>query len=295
MTNTAVLGSIVVGVDGSPAARRALAWAIDQVVCERRPITLVHAVGPQGRVWMDQAGFDTRIGLEHMQTSSQRLLAEARAEVARRAPEVDVHEILRVADPRDVLLDLSRDAAMIVVGSRGRGRVRSLLLGSVGVAVTRHAECPVIVLRPGNQGLVRNGILVGADCSEHSGSTLEFAYRQASVRGLPLTVVHCLWDAFAAAVEPRLVVDAGAVEAQRLLLAESVAGMTEKFPDVPVRTEIARGLADASLVTMSQRMDMVVVGSHHGGPFSGLVRGSVAASVVEHATCAVAVVPISPA
>ena len=157
MTNPTALGTIVVGVDGSPSARRALAWAADQAACERRPITLVHAVGPQGGVWMDQAGFDTRVGLEHMQTASQRLLADARADVARRAPELEVHEILRVADPRDVLLDLSREAAMVVVGSRGRGPMRTLLLGSVGVAVTRHAECPVVVLRPGNPGLVRNG------------------------------------------------------------------------------------------------------------------------------------------
>ena len=293
MTSTTALGSIVVGVDGSPSAGRALSWAIDQAVCERRPITLVHAVGPQGAVWMDQAGLDTRIGREHMETASQQLLAEARAEVARRAPEVDVHEVLRVADPRDVLLDLSREATMIVLGSRGRGPVRSLLLGSVGVAVTRHADCPVIVLRPGNRGLVRNGILVGADGSEPSQATLEFAYRQASLRDLPLTVLHCLWDARTASLEPRLVLDLAAAPEQRLLLAESVAGMAEKFPDVVARTEVALGIVDACLVTISQRMDMVVVGSHFGGHTAGLVFGGVAASVVEHATCTVAVVPIA--
>ena len=57
---------------------------------------------------------------------------------------------------------------MVVLGSRGRGPMRTLLLRSVGVAVTKHAECPVVVVRPGNRGLVRNGVLVGADGSEHS-------------------------------------------------------------------------------------------------------------------------------
>ena len=69
--------------------------------------------------------------------------------------------------------------------------------------------------------------------------------------------------------------------------------MAEKFPDVRVRTEVARGLADACLVWMAERMDMVVVGSHHGGPGSELLVGSVTSSVVEHATCAVAVVPVA--
>ncbi len=233
---------------------------------------------------MDQTGAETRVGLKDAQTEPQRLLAEARADVTRRAPQLEVREVVRVADPRDLLRELSQEAAMVVLGSRGRGPMRTLLLRSVGVAVTKHAECPVVVVRPGNRGLVRNGVLVGADGSERSQSTLEFAYRQASLCGLPLTVVHCHASA---------AMDRTAAEEERLLLAESVAGMAEKFPDVRVRTEVARGLADACLVWMAERMDMVVVGSHHGGPGSELLLGSVTTSVVEHATCAVAVVPIS--
>ena len=214
---------------------------------------------------MDQAGAETRVGLKDAQTEPQRLLAEGRADVTRRAPQLEVREVVRVADPRDVLRELSQEAAMVVLGSRGRGPMRTLLLRSVGVAVTRHAECPVVVVRPGNRGLVRNGVLVGADGSERSQSTLEFAYRQASLCGLPLTVLHC--HGSRGRPDGRRV-DRTAAEEERLLLAESVAGMAEKFPDVRVRTEVARGLADACLVWMAERMDMVVVGSHHGGPGS---------------------------
>lgn len=292
-TTSIPAGSIVVGVDGSASGERALDWAVDQAVAERRPLTLVHAVSPAGSVWMDQAGMDHRIGLEAMESAARRLLDRARAEVTTRAPGLEVCDVLRVADPRDLLLGFSSEAAMVVVGSRGRGPVRSLLLGSVGLALTRHANCPVVIHRPGNPGLVRNGIVVGADGSPGSLVTLEFAYRQASLRGLPLTVFHCFWDVLRTAGSAELVAAASAdLEEEKLLVAESIAGMGEKYPDVRVRTEVARGLADQALTAAGERMDMIVVGAHHGGVVAEIAFGSVASSVVEHATSPVAVVPL---
>src|SRR6478736_648774 len=77
---------------------------------------------------------------------------------------------------------------MVVLGSRGRGRVSSLLLGSVGVAVVGHATCPVVVRRPARDR-VRRGVLVGTDLTDDSRPALEFAYGLASVRHLTLTVL----------------------------------------------------------------------------------------------------------
>ena len=108
------------------------------------------------------------------------------------------------------------------------------------------------------------------------------------MRRLPLTVLHCFWDAAGVSAASRIVA-AGeeGVEDERLLLAESVSGMTEKFPDVSVRLELARGLADDALVRLSQQMDLVVVGYHPMRPLAGLVYGSVASTVLEHASCIV--------
>lgn len=291
-TNLIPAGTIAVGVDGSPSSERALTWAVEQAVADHRALTLVHAVGPVGAVWMDQAGYDTRIGLRAMQTHSQELLAKAHEEVEGKAPGLAVHEMLRVADPRNLLLEVSRKSAMVVIGSRGRGPVRSLLLGSVGVAVTRHGECPIVVVRPGNPGLVRRGVLVGVDGTERSLLPLEFAFRQASQRQLPLTVLHAFYDVRATVTSPHLVLERGAdLEEKRLLLAETISGMREKYPDVPVTTELALGLADECMVKMAERMNLVVVGSHHGGAAAEFLFGSVPATVVEHATCPVAVVP----
>ena len=283
-TNPLPTGTIAVGVDGSPSSRLALSWAVDEARAEHRPLTLVHAVGPVDGMWADQEGWDTRIGRREVRTRSGVLLDEARDQVEQLAPGLEVHQMMRVADPRVVLLEVSQRSAMLVVGSRGRGPVRSLLLGSVSVAVTRHAACPVVVVRPGNPGLVRNGVLVGVDATERSGLPLELAFRQASQRGLPLTVLHAFAD-----TRP------DDLEEERALLAETVSGMGEKYPDVPVRAELASGPADTCLITMAARMNLVVVGAHHGGSPSAARFGTVTASVVEHATCPVAVVPVSPA
>lgn len=288
-------GTVVVGIDGSVASGQALGWAIGQAVLEGRSLTLVHAVGPAAAMWKAPTGADNRPGVEEVETEAQHLIGRARDEVARRAPELVVHELVRVADPRDVLLQVARDAAVLVVGSRGRGPVRTLLLGSVSVAVTRHATCPVVIIRPGNPGMVRHGIAVGADATDTSRSTLEFAYRQASLRDLPLTVMHALWDRIPYPGQPIGPVDPDDVHLQqeRAQLAESISGLGEKFPDVQVRTELVRGCPADRLVDAGRRMNMLVLGAHRGGAAAGLVFGSVAASVVEHATCPVAVVPLS--
>ena len=197
-----------------------------------------------------------------------------------------MHEVIGDADPRTMLLDLAEHAALLVVGSRGCGPVTSLLLGSVGAAVARHASCPTVVVRPGHRGIVRQGVLAGIDGTEHSLLPLEFAYLQASLRGLPLTVLHCSRDLRPASDDEL-----------RLAVAETMSGLGEKYPDVRARVELARGPADSSLTRAAQRMDLVVLGVDHGGghaTLGTLLSGSVSASVLEHATCPVALVPVHP-
>jgi len=286
-------GTIVVGVDGSQQSHRALLWAVEQAASERRALTLVHATHAVSPAYLDAAIVVPEEARAALLAEGQEVLTQAHAEVERLAPELVVNEVLRLEDPRVVLLDLSNDASLVVVGSRGRGKLRSLLLGSVGVALARHAQCPVVVHRPGNAGTAGTGILVGADASEESLPVLEFAYRQASLRNLPLTVLHCYREVPAAAygsyVTPAEVTD---LESERLGLAESMAGFAEKYPDVHVHSEMTNGAPQEALVHLGEPMDLVVTGSHQAGRVSQLLFGMVSISVVEHATCPVAVVPL---
>ena len=269
-------GTIVVGVDGSPATKRVLHWAARQAAAERRGLTLVHTVHAVTLAHLDGSTLEPDTDQELLQQGGRTILEAAGSDAARWAPGIEVGHVLGVADPRDLLVWMSETAAMVVVGSRGRGPLRSAVLGSVGVALVRHAQCPVVVVRPGNIGRVRNGIVAGVDALPESGPVLEFSYAEASVRDLPLTVVHAGEDA----------------ESGRLALAEAIAGMGEKYPDVTVTTRLTQGPALDELVRVGKRMDLIVVGSHQAGGLDRVRRPSVAVAVVEHASCPVAVVPV---
>ncbi|MEQ6900523.1 universal stress protein [Nocardioides sp. YIM 152588] len=285
-------GTVAVGVDGSESAELALAWAADQASREHRSLTIVHVINPDLAIWLDASGSDVRGTFDEAKANADRLLEASKETALELAPDLEVHTLTLVDDARKALLDASERASMIVLGSRGRGPVRSLLLGSVGVAVTRHARCAVVILRPVDTDAPRHGVLVGVDATEASLAPLEFAFRQASERGLPLTVLHAFGVVATAVKEPHLVTgDSPELEEERLLLAETVSGMGEKYPDVSVRYDMARGLPADSIVRMSKGMELVVVGAHQGGVASEMLIGSVAASVVEHARTTVAIVP----
>jgi nucleotide-binding universal stress UspA family protein len=181
---------------------------------------------------------------------------------------------------------------MLVVGTRGLGRVRSLLVGSVSGAVARHAPCPAVVVRDTGAAARPAGVVVGvADgpVEVPSGSrygsapevdaVLALAFEVSEARSLPLTVLHCSW------ADPDVGPDLERVQ-------EAVARHGTAHPQVTVRVETARGYADEHLVRASGDAALVVVGRRHQ-PFLGeLVYGSVAPVVVEHAQCSVAVVPV---
>ena len=179
---------------------------------------------------------------------------------------------------------------MVVVGSRGHGRFLGLLLGSVSGALVRHAAGPVTVVRPTSGG--RRGMLVGADASDASSTPLEFAYVEAAARCLPLTVLHCVWDARVG--QPywgRFAAGDPDCEEARLRVAESLAGMAEKYPDVPVHVSITRGAIDACLVDLSQQYDLLVIGRPPHSLGERLVLPGLVITVAEHAHAPVLVVP----
>ena len=285
-------GSVVVGVDGSPASERAVPWAARQAALEHRPVALVHAASPTvATTWMGSPGFNSATVLQAMEDSGRAQLQAAAAAVHEQEPGVEVYRVLDRRDPRDALLALAGHAAMVVVGSRGHGPMVSMLLGSVSLAVSQHASCPVVVVRhDGEEG--DGGIVVGADGTVRSDAAVGFAFRQASLRSLPLTVVHAFWseqdEGYPSEARDYEQAD---LEDMRLLLAESIAGPEADFPEVKVSLHVERGIPDSVLLHACRSADLVVVGTHPTNAVYDLLAGEVSRSVLGHAHCPVAVVP----
>jgi nucleotide-binding universal stress UspA family protein len=284
--------AVVAGVDGSECGLQAVRWAAAEALQRQLPLRLVaaHAWPSGGLVGDPGLGVDYRAVLRDVVLGH---LATAAADAQQVAPELEIEQVEVTGYPVPVLLRESAHAEIVVLGDRGLGGFTGLLIGSVAVEVTAHASCPVIVVRgsePDRTGPRPEPVVVGVDGSPTSEAATAFAFEAASLRRVPLVAVHVWRDVLVdATMAPLLdwdVIDSD----EREVLAERLAGWTEKYPDVPVRRLVARDRPARALVEESGRAQLVVVGSRGRGGFHGLLLGSVSQALLHHARCPVAVV-----
>lgn len=273
---------VLVAYNGSPDADRGLEWAASYAA--DRKLTL-EVLGCSGDVLALPEGThqEGEVLEEAWLAKAEERLSELGFSdpVLTRSKERVVEELLR----------RSNDVRVLVLGARGHGVVAGLMLGSVSQHVTRHAACPVVVVRaPSNHASRR--IVVGVDGSEANRHALAFAFEHAdvsggivvAVHGRSLTAVHGPFDVDISPAAGDELADA------HRLLGEALGGLREDYPDVPVEmvpmpVPAARALADASGTAQ-----LVVVGTRGRGGFTGLLLGSVSADVLHLAQCPVAVV-----
>lgn len=296
-------GAVVVGVDGSTGSTRALDWAATLAAREHRTLALLSSEEPVPLRYSEMGGplaLDVTALREASRQGISRLLDGARARVRSEHPGLEVVATSDDLDPREALEHASREAHLLVVGSRGHGRVASLLLGSVSASVARHGSCPVVVVRPPAEDadVAADGapgtheVVAAVDGTPASRVVVEHAYRLASETRRPLRVLHSWWP-WSGGGDPW--VDTVSSEDLRLVLAEVVAGLAEKFPDVDVvlEGETTRPTVEA-ILHASRGAHLVVVGrtDRHGiwGLLDHLDR-SVALAVLERAHAPVMVVP----
>jgi nucleotide-binding universal stress UspA family protein len=145
---------IVVGVDGSDHSHRALIWAMRQAAQQHVPLTVL-AVRPNpvrpatGIYWGVHAYPEDSHNPDVARKAIEQIVEQARNEIGGTTPQVTVNVV--TGDPSQELIIASRDAGLVVVGSRGSGGFTSLLLGSVSSKVSHHAACPVVVVREKGQ------------------------------------------------------------------------------------------------------------------------------------------------
>lgn len=289
-------GDIVVGIDGSSGSDHALEWAIAEAARVGRGITLAHGLTPATpteRAWLSRAGVAAADIEREAHRDAEALLREKEKMVAEQGPELDVAIVVRDQDPRTALAELSKQAYQVVVGSRGHGRVASLLLGSVSEALTHSARCPVVVVRPRTGPESERGVVVGLSTTQGSDPALAAGFAEAAARGIPLVVALCMWDGFyvmgswGAPAE-----DAPGFDELRTAVASAVDGFRERYPDVPATILVAQGSVAHCFLDVSRTRDLLVVGRPRGRAGWGLTgAGSIATTLVAHAHVPVMVVP----
>ncbi|MGC5333616.1 universal stress protein [Micromonospora sp. DT62] len=275
---------VVVGVDGSPASLLAAEHAARAAVLRSRPLHLVHG-------YLHPLGYGVPVnpydlGLPAPTEEAQKMLETTAADLAERCPGLTV-EVRQVAGgPGATLVEESRRAELVVVGSRGLGGFAGLLLGSVGTQVAAHAHCPVLVVRPAEEPIpVAGPVLVGVDGSEPAELAVGYAADEAARRGDGLVLLHVQPPDGDRPTAPEPT-ETQAAE----LLDTAAAAVRGSHPGLAVEGRVLRAPKDEqALVEASGDAALVVVGSRGRGGFAGLLLGSVSQALVQHAHCPVLV------
>jgi len=283
--------TVLVGIDGSDAALRAVRWAVPEARRRRAVLHLVTALA-----WTE----DRLVGLpglgqapygQYLRTAAEHGLAAAEAAALKADPDLPVERELALSFPAGLLLERSQTAELLVIGDHGRGRIASAVAGSVAISVAARSTCPIVVVRgPEPAPDPALPVVVGIDGTPLSEAAIPFAFAAAAARRVPLVAVHTWLDEINDPALAELVDwQTAAVQAEELL-AERLAGWGEKYPDVPVQRVVARGRAALALLDQAARAQLVVVGSRGHGEIAGLLLDSVSNALVHGAACPVAIV-----
>lgn len=282
--------AVVVGFDLGETSRRAVRWAAREAAGRGRPLLLVHVL-----TWPFEEHTAIRVPgeedvAEPLQQALRRELADLVEDCHRFDAGLPVRSELPFGDPAEVLAAMAVDADLLVLGG-------PRLESSAGVGATsaellaRRGGAPVVVVR-GTDELDAAPVVAGVDGSVTSRAAIGFAFDFASRNRCELVTVHA-WsdlplDPFQWVSQWELPWSEVREEAAEVL-AESVAGWSEQYPDVSVRRVVTPEKPTEALLREAERAGLLVVGSHGRGRVRRSFLGSVSHAVVNRAPCPVAV------
>ncbi|MFI1566489.1 universal stress protein [Streptomyces sp. NPDC020490] len=285
------LHHVVVGVDGTPAAVRALDLAADDAARRSAELRVVYAVPDR-----DEAG---------------PILSSAAARIRERHPGLRVVTTAAQGGAVRALAAESEGAALTVVGTRGFGGVTGTLFGSVSLRLAAQVHGPLMIVRGDH---VCHGETAGSDAGERLGTGHEvllglqddtdvtaaaFAFEEAERRGVWLRVLHS-WDRPHITPEMPSLVPATSPGQRRMAQHDraeeavarfSLARLQEQHPTVGVDARTVRSGAAQALLEATREAAVVVIGSHGRAGRLGPHLGTVAHTLLHHAHCPVLLVP----
>jgi nucleotide-binding universal stress UspA family protein len=264
-----VMTSVVVGIDGSPAAIHATQWAVDEAVSRDSPLRLIYI--------LERHSEAVRLETEYAETA----LLTASAAVEATGQPVKIETAIIRGHPNAVLARQSRDADMLVVGAFGVGYPTRKLLGSTAASLVRLARCPLAVIRPPHVPPAEPGVIaVIVEGSQQYDALLRMAMDEARLRKLALLTL---------CVRPLDPDDAGSDPFR-----QSLRHWRHRYPEVEVDA-VTIGTSAARFLSEADRTVRLVIVSGDDG--KDRTRGTLAAggrSVLFHAHCSVLIVHPTP-
>jgi len=278
--------TVVVGVDGSEKAGQALKWAADEAKAQDAVLQIVFAGRGEpedvpvwlstnsSQIWPGHAFVDEAYGLATL-----------------RHPSVVVECTVVGSPAAQALVDVSRTADLLVVGARGKGGFKELLLGSVSERCIHWAHCPVVVVRSDSADPVDYAryrrIVVGVDGSASSGQALRWALDEGAARDAAVDAVSAYQFAPLTGTARG---DAKGYESAALLVVEAASLEAEKYqPNVTFSADARFADPVPSLLGACEGADLLVVGSRGHGAARDAFLGSVAHQCAHHAPCPVVI------
>jgi len=269
---------IVTGYDGSRGSDRALRWALWEAEARRAALTVCLAWAPH---YLAVLGEDPVYDLA--QQRAEEILEEGLRYAESVLGSSRVSPLLARGSAAEILCEQSRTADMVVVGSRGHGGVLGLQLGSVAWELACRGSGTVVITR--GQWVHPNQnpgpVVVGADGSHASQAAVQFAFREAALRDIPVLAVCALADA------PAVLGGARQMEAD---FGEAMTTLEKQDPAVMVLRQVAAGSPREALLTAAKDAQLLVVGTRGRGGMDAMNLGSIAQAMLQYAPCPVAVI-----
>ncbi|WP_182112643.1 MULTISPECIES: universal stress protein [unclassified Actinotalea] len=275
-------GPVVVGVDSTPSSERALIWGAQAAADRHTELHLVHAIGYPS----------TALDLledEVVAAGAADLVAQAADRVRESWPALPVRTHVDRTTAANALGERSRHATLVVVGAQRLTGLAGVISGSLSYGIAAAAWCPVAVV-PSLPAPEATGVVVGVDGSSDGLQAVRLAAAAADRTGDALHVVHA-WQ------EPGVYLSADYYipetisdrleQDERLVLAESVAGLADRYPDLLIQQHLVQGQPAAALLDQAENARLLVVGSRGRGGLVRALLGSVSHTVVQRATCPV--------
>lgn len=282
-------GVVVVGVDGSDEADRAIRFGVAEAVRDNRVLRLVHVVHEAVPLtpMLPMFGSDT------LRAVGTRILAEAEERAHALAGNVlHVEQVLAHGPRTSAILQHAGDAAVIVLGIRS-STVQRLWTGSTTTGVAARARCPVVAVpEEWLTARVHRRVVAGVDGSPASAEVIHAGFAAAQARKAGLVVLHAWRPAgqYDAAIGGRVGAEAWARQTEPAVWA-MVAGWRADFPEVDVQVALRYQNVAVALAEASHQADLLVIGRRSERAPFGLALGSKARTMLRVSGCPVEIVP----